>query len=568
MKTRDNFLNYISAANDALASLELNNENLQALKQTIQNTELLIPVVGAFSAGKSTLINSFLGNDLLPTAITPETALATELRYSTEEYIEAISADDNAIRYQLDELQKIKDNAQKYKNLRIYLNNDNLKAIQPLILVDMPGFDAPIQAHNQAILNYLNKGVHFVFLTSVVDGNITATMKRELSNLTQFKKTFSMGLSKTNLKPAEDVEKVRDLVKQQLSEFDYTKNVILFNQNGGENLKSLLQNIDPEALFASLFSDLLKQNYLDILENIQLNISTLKADKAEADNAIKALKESIQALNKEKNNAIQEAESRYKDHSQTIINQVSSALIGQKDLLVNLALKNPTALSQEINSIAKDTLLTGVQKHFTELNTQIISGIGEQLKNVFSPLASTNALIGQIDLQRIQENTTLLLSKTQSGLDIFSKNLNNRAMEKNANAVIKTISTIAAVTTSVVNPVLELVIIFLPEIISFFTNKNRAEQARENAENQILFEVIPKIKQQLKSSIPDIFTEQTKSMIEQINAQIEVQLQEKQAEIEQAEKVRADKENDINNRITELDTVKATITQAANEYLF
>ncbi len=54
----------------------------------------MIPVVGNFSAGKSTLLNRFLEKSVLPTAITPETSLATELHYSANERIEAFSNND------------------------------------------------------------------------------------------------------------------------------------------------------------------------------------------------------------------------------------------------------------------------------------------------------------------------------------------------------------------------------------------------------------------------------------------------------------------------------------------
>ncbi|WP_423752516.1 dynamin family protein [Helicobacter pylori] len=40
----------------------------------------MIPVVGNFSAGKSTLLNRFLGSSVLPTGITPETSLACDTR--------------------------------------------------------------------------------------------------------------------------------------------------------------------------------------------------------------------------------------------------------------------------------------------------------------------------------------------------------------------------------------------------------------------------------------------------------------------------------------------------------
>ncbi|GAA8170803.1 hypothetical protein NP0156_09220 [Helicobacter pylori] len=47
--------------------------------------------MGNFSTGKSTLLNRFLEKSVLPTGITPETSLATELHYSANERIEAFS---------------------------------------------------------------------------------------------------------------------------------------------------------------------------------------------------------------------------------------------------------------------------------------------------------------------------------------------------------------------------------------------------------------------------------------------------------------------------------------------
>ncbi|GAA7852011.1 hypothetical protein HpMS172_14160 [Helicobacter pylori] len=106
----------------------------------------------------------------MPTGITPETSLATELHYSANERIEAFSNnDEKAESFELNEqsFEVIKENAAKYSYLKVYLNNEALKTALPLVFVDMPGFDSPISSHTHAILEYLERGVHFVILTSV-----------------------------------------------------------------------------------------------------------------------------------------------------------------------------------------------------------------------------------------------------------------------------------------------------------------------------------------------------------------------------------------------------------------
>ena len=62
----------------------------------IENFKARILFVGGFSAGKSALINTFLGEDeILEENITPETAIATELDFGTDEKIIVIDKNGN-----------------------------------------------------------------------------------------------------------------------------------------------------------------------------------------------------------------------------------------------------------------------------------------------------------------------------------------------------------------------------------------------------------------------------------------------------------------------------------------
>ena len=277
IKTQKEYNEYLEAVIVLLKQLDINTDDLQVLKNRINKTELIVPVVGGFSAGKSTLINSFLGVDVLPTDITPETALATELRYSNEDYIEAIKDDNSFEKFTLDQIEDIKKNPSQYQYLKLYLNNKKLQTIEPLVLVDMPGFDAPLELHNQAILNYLTKGIYFIVLTSIEDGTLTQSTTRELGNMTEFAKEFSFCLSKSNLKSENDVRNVQQKIEEQLkNDFDFQQGIIPLYQNGGSELEKILTSIDAEKLFEKVFKDDLKYNYLEVESSINTIISTLK----------------------------------------------------------------------------------------------------------------------------------------------------------------------------------------------------------------------------------------------------------------------------------------------------
>ena len=102
LQTQEKYINFIEGAKKELAVVDaLSNEDfgLENIKKEIADTQIIIPVIGAFSAGKSTLLNSFLSDKYLNMAVTPETALATELRYGLKEEIVAIKKDGSEVRF-------------------------------------------------------------------------------------------------------------------------------------------------------------------------------------------------------------------------------------------------------------------------------------------------------------------------------------------------------------------------------------------------------------------------------------------------------------------------------------
>ena len=86
IQTQEKYLEYLSKIKEVLRDTAICQKDEDFLKWQIENAELIVPVVGGFSAGKSTIINNFLGENLLATSLTPETALATELRYDTSNF--------------------------------------------------------------------------------------------------------------------------------------------------------------------------------------------------------------------------------------------------------------------------------------------------------------------------------------------------------------------------------------------------------------------------------------------------------------------------------------------------
>ena len=558
MNSKKQFLDYIGEVKNIISTLEISDNKLSEIQRNITDAELIVPVVGGFSAGKSTLLNSFLGNEILPTAVTPETALATELRYSDSNYIEAVTASGTVERHQLADFARLKDNAQNFKNLRVYLNNENLKAIQPLVLVDMPGFDAPIENHNQAILNYLERGVFFVFLTSVEDGNITLSMKREIDNLQQIGKGFAFCISKTNLRAPDDVKAVQQKIAEQLEDdFDYTGQIALLDMDGGNNLKNILTAVNPDELFKLLFIDELRENYTGLIQSINVKISTFKSDRKEIEETLSALQNSLQGIEAKKQSAINDVEQRYSRDSVSVINQaVTSAILQQKMRLVDLVINNQGAFERELNDITKNALLSAVQTRFRAISQDLIEEMGNGINAQLATLPDGGLAGIAMDVL------------ANSGADAFGK-VANTALKSISKAIMGkvTSATLKALLGSVFG-IVSAVLLFLPEIISLFTKGERERRQREQVEQAIINNVIPQIQQQLNSVLPDLMNQNITALINQVSEQFEEQLQQKRNEIEAAEAEKAAKAVELESTINELESGKQQLTTAANRYLF
>ena len=572
MKAKKDFLEYIKEVKNIITPLEIPDNGLSDIQSQIEHAELIVPVVGGFSAGKSTLINSFLGTGILPTAVTPETALATELRYSETDYIEAVTASGGIERHEISEFGSLKDNAQNFTNLRLFLNNDKLKAIQPLVLVDMPGFDAPIENHNRAILTYLERGVFFVFLTSVDDGNITLSMRREIENLERFSKGFAFCISKTNLRAPDDVAAVKEKIADQLADyFDYEGEIALLDMDGGENLNKILQTIDPEELFSSLFLDTLRDNNVALSQSINLKTATLKKDGGEAADTVSALQDALEKLDAQKNNALSEIEHRYSgSRINAIAEKVAQVLLMKKTHLVELGMQNQHAFANELNELVKNSLLSQVQSSFQDVGAQIVRDFDSEMRMALSG-AGSSSLLDDNMISRIADSTERLLGSFASGLSNMSAGMNERVRGDNggnAGTLYRTATTILGLTTSVVTPVLEVVIVFLPDIIRYFSKVAQERKMREQLEQKITGEIIPDVKAKIRESLPEVFNGHVERLIRQISHQFEGQLQQKRDEIKAAEAEKAAKAAELEEVVAGLEEGRRKLNEAAEQYLF
>lgn len=530
LRAQTNFVEFLEQVLEVLKEVEIDKTECSTLLASIQKQQLVIPVVGNFSAGKSTLLNRFLGSSVLPTGITPETSLATELHYSANERIEAFSNNDEKTEsFELNErsFEAIKDNATKYSYLKVYLNNEALRNNAPLVFVDMPGFDSPISSHTHAILEYLERGVHFVILTSVEEGNLTKRMVRELKNLLEFDKGLSFILSKTNLRTPSQVGEISHYIQDQIQDhLDLTTHLIYSNKDNNALLE-VADKIDAEKLFSALYLKRLKFLNSQLQNSLKSVIKSFDYSKEKALEEIKALDLGVKDIEKTYEKLRANLEEEYSSVAVgSVVKKVVEEVREQKSYLAALIIKWPGNLtkkiSSEIESVMQQSLIKNAKLEIEKINLSFSKDFHAE----FESLNNTQLSSGfSVNLEHGLELGINALSV------ILSKNPVTRPF---------------ALILQGLKPLLKELLALLPNIIaSFFRNE---EKERAKLENLIEVKVIPEIQHKLKKVLPGLFNECLENSLKGLRDRCELEITHKKQEIALAQTEKEKHLNDLENQ--------------------
>ncbi|MGI2123829.1 dynamin family protein [Shewanella baltica] len=537
----------------------------QTLLPKVMETELVVPVIGAFSAGKSSLLNALINNEVLPVGIAPETELATELRYSSEPYLLAIRPDGSQERLEVEALSSINRRSNEFTHLRLYLNSEALRGIAPLVLVDMPGFGSSLENHNKAISYYLPRAVHFVVLTSIEDGNITQSMLRKLDELKTYNTDFTFLLSKCNLRAADQVDEVLAYINDQLSVyFGQHHTAVAVGNRGGDELAQALMSLQPEVMFSNLFIDALKDQNFDLQAQINLALSMLKKDKAASEETARSLEHALTKIVEQRKDVESDLKERYSDKIlDKCLRNVDKALNDSLEELASLS-KNQHALSGTISDIIRNSLACTIKSELQDVSDSMVDRIA-------SDLITTSNHMSELDInnnwsEELTAKVKFSLERTTEMLSDWSKRLNDSSESKNGDGKVlyRTLSTVLAVTTTVVNPILELVIIFLPEILKMFNSVNEREKFRQ----KLAGDVFPGIKAELRGKMPAVIDEQLNALLKKISEGFEEQINKQKHIIDTFNQRNQLQEALLSEKTIELEHLADAVKSIANEYLY
>ncbi|MBX8571638.1 dynamin family protein [Pseudomonas cichorii] len=580
LNTQRTYLTYLKSIPPLLAETSIRVDEVTTLQDDIQHTELLVPVIGAFSAGKSSLLNAFLGENVLSVGLAPETELATELRYASDPHLLAVRTDGSSERLAVEDLATIKARAGEFTHLQLYLDNPRLKALPSLVLVDMPGFGSSLGNHNKAIAYYLPRGVHFIVVTSIEDGNITQSMLRQLDDLQTYGRDFTFLLNKVNLRADDQVQDVAKLIDEQISfNFADTRPLVRIGLDGDKRLGELLAGLQPEEIVRQVFEDRLKDVTHGLLNQINLALTALKKNQAENEHALSELTHAVRQIERKRDGILEDLRDRQLERAvDNCLEVVSRELDNAQSELVNAGLAgNQEAFSRIVSEIVRGSMTRTIKEQMDLLSRTVVSDFAQTVGDLGKSM-------GQFSndpnwLEQLTGRINRSLQKTGETLGHWSQSLaarNGNELKrlkqetgwKEGNPLPRVsyqgLATILAVTTSVVNPLIELAIIFLPQILSFFNEGRQRDQLRQKVSN----EIIPSVKRELRDRLPALLAEQMDVMVTQVGAEFGHEIGEKQKLINELVTTRNLDAEAAGHQIALLSSAREQLQQLAKQALY
>lgn len=220
----------------------------------------------------------------------------------------------------------------------------------------MPGFNSPIQAHDKAILRYIQFGTHFIVVEDIEKGTLTMDIKNHIHDLQNLKREFSFALTKCDIPQPSVIDEVKNAVSKELkNSFGYDKTIFCLNDKGG--LDKVVEAMKPDEIFERLYKNELKIDFMDTKSALQTKIASLKADKDEAQNAIRTLDNAVYKVSQASQSLTTDTNEQAINAAIASINAVTRKLRLQMSEIANVASSGTDVMCSRINDIVRGVLL-------------------------------------------------------------------------------------------------------------------------------------------------------------------------------------------------------------------
>jgi GTP-binding protein EngB required for normal cell division len=522
----------------------------QLLESIHQNFTIKVPLVGDFSAGKSSLLNVLMGREVLPTSIRPETAVSYELYYAPNEIAELFRNGSEISNCKLDEIKGL--NVKPGDIVKVYVDNLKIKSLysDSITLVDMPGSDSGIEAHQKAIMSYLQEGSAFITLVDIEQGSIKGSNLKFMQEILGYNLSSAVLITKGDKKPVSEQEKIKAFIIEQVQRYDKSNSSVGIVSASDCNIgdfEKIISDLDSASLFYGRFQPLVVKFMDQWQEWLQLEYTVTSKSKEDLQLKLESLKESA-------SNAKEEILSQSKNPElgmfavEEILQKVKDALKNKANTIGTYIVQNDQdGANREISDTVRPVLINSLKGIQSEM-TQKISVSFEDINLKLNEFVSTS------------EKTINLVGSIGSSINTIKDKLSN---PNNLNKY-RSFTAILGVTTAFVAPWLEVIIIFAPDILNALFGKKDEQDKLTQAVNGFVNSSIPQIISKLRPEVENGIEEQRQIILKNIEEGLVQKVKEVDERIALEQLKIASTEEEKNKKLEAINTLQVKLKKLAS----
>lgn len=220
-------------------------KELQRIEQIESMTDcpILLPLVGEFSSGKTTLINALTDSGKLETATKPTTATIFEVHFGCD-HCHALVVNSLGEETAVDDISTLSN--ESYADAAVINVYDTSKRVpSSVILVDTPGISSPDIKHKQTLVNFLPHA-DAILLVSDINQQITKSITDFVDTIRLSKRPIYLVLTKCDTKSVTEIEAAKVYISEN-TQIPIQQMVCVSSRKGNlDELYSMLQNIQNE----------------------------------------------------------------------------------------------------------------------------------------------------------------------------------------------------------------------------------------------------------------------------------------------------------------------------------
>ncbi len=255
---------------------------VKTLADKLRNKSVTLAVIGQFKRGKTTMINSILGEELLPVGIVPVTAAVTRIEYGSPDarvhYLNGLSEEVPVEQlYKYISEQENHDNEKKVAEVSLHTGSEFLK--DGLILVDTPGVGSVHEKNSRSAYDFARESDGVIFMLSV-DSPVNSIEVEFLQSVRRFAGKFYFAVNKVDTVEPADLEEYMEYCSMVLSDIMGHENLRLIPMSAkkGTGIDILTGSIRDDILNRKeeIVEESVRLKLLEILDNTRTQIRSYR----------------------------------------------------------------------------------------------------------------------------------------------------------------------------------------------------------------------------------------------------------------------------------------------------